>query len=60
MTTGGFGFLTRAYGLSFDNIVELELVTADGIVHVLNESSTARGGVEAGESRGSSAFARGH
>lgn len=39
MTIGGFGYLSRAYGLSLDNIVELELVLADGQVMTLNEAS---------------------
>lgn len=39
MTTGGFGYLCRAYGLSLDNLVEVEMVLADGQVVVLNESS---------------------
>ncbi|KAI3492980.1 hypothetical protein L1887_42355 [Cichorium endivia] len=39
MTTGGFGYLTRAYGLSLDNIVEVEMVLADGRIVTLNEES---------------------
>jgi hypothetical protein len=39
MTTGGFGYLCRAYGLSLDNLVEVEIVLADGRIMVLNESS---------------------
>ncbi|KAN0062702.1 hypothetical protein ACQY0O_004897 [Thecaphora frezii] len=39
MTTGGFGYLTRAYGLSLDNIVEVEMVLADGRIVTLNEDS---------------------
>ncbi|UZJ56336.1 hypothetical protein CBS101457_005656 [Exobasidium rhododendri] len=39
MTTGGFGYLSRAYGLSLDNLVEVELVLANGKVVVLNDSS---------------------
>ncbi|SNX82011.1 uncharacterized protein MEPE_00716 [Melanopsichium pennsylvanicum] len=39
MTTGGFGYLTRAYGLSLDNIVEVEMVLADGRIVTLNDSS---------------------
>lgn len=39
MTTGGFGYLTRAYGLSLDNIVEVEMVLADGTIVTLNEQS---------------------
>lgn len=39
MTTGGFGYLTRAYGLSLDNIVEVEMVLADGRIVTLNDES---------------------
>ncbi|PWY99940.1 hypothetical protein BCV70DRAFT_175384 [Testicularia cyperi] len=39
MTTGGFGYLTRAYGLSLDNIVEVEMVLADGRIVTLNKES---------------------
>lgn len=39
VTTGGFGYLVRAYGLSLDNLLEVEIVTADGRVRVLNEKS---------------------
>ncbi len=30
MMTGGFGFLGRSYGLSMDNLVEVEMVLSDG------------------------------
>lgn len=39
MTTGGFGYLMRAYGLSLDNITEVEMVLADGRIMTLNEES---------------------
>lgn len=39
MTVGGFGYLTRAYGLSLDNIVEVQMVLADGRIVTLNEES---------------------
>ncbi|CDS01566.1 hypothetical protein [Sporisorium scitamineum] len=42
MTTGGFGYLTRAYGLSLDNIVEVEMVLADGTIVALNEESKTK------------------
>ncbi|KAJ9474611.1 BBE domain-containing protein [Pseudozyma hubeiensis] len=42
MTTGGFGYLTRAYGLSLDNIVEVEMVLADGSIVTLNEESKTK------------------
>ncbi len=42
MTTGGFGYLTRAYGLSLDNIVEVEMVLADGRIVTLNEQSKTK------------------
>lgn len=47
MTTGGFGYLSRAYGLSLDNVVEVELVLADGRVMILNESSKSASAEEA-------------
>ncbi|CDZ98886.1 fad linked oxidase domain-containing protein [Phaffia rhodozyma] len=39
MTTGGFGFLSREYGLSLDCLVEVEMVLADGSIQVVNEHS---------------------
>ncbi|MEX2535553.1 MAG: FAD-binding oxidoreductase [Trueperaceae bacterium] len=35
---GGFGWLSRSYGLSIDNLVSAEIVTADGRQLVVNES----------------------
>jgi len=33
---GGFGWLSRQFGLSVDNLQSVELVTADGTVHVVD------------------------
>ncbi|EAU91190.2 FAD linked oxidase domain-containing protein [Coprinopsis cinerea okayama7 len=38
MLLGGFGFLSRLHGLSIDNLVEVEMVLADGRVVVVSES----------------------
>ena len=37
MVLGGFGFLSRLHGLSIDNIVEVEMVLADGSIVIVNE-----------------------
>ncbi|KAI0029943.1 hypothetical protein K488DRAFT_12332, partial [Vararia minispora EC-137] len=37
MLLGGFGFLSRLYGLSIDNLVEVEVVLADGSIVIANE-----------------------
>ncbi|THH18318.1 hypothetical protein EW146_g2635 [Bondarzewia mesenterica] len=37
MILGGFGFLSRLYGLSIDNLVEVEMVLADGSIVIVNE-----------------------
>ncbi|KAF5387248.1 hypothetical protein D9757_006855 [Collybiopsis confluens] len=37
MLMGGFGFLGRLYGLSIDNLVEVEMVLADGRIVIVNE-----------------------
>ncbi|KIK60801.1 hypothetical protein GYMLUDRAFT_73655 [Collybiopsis luxurians FD-317 M1] len=38
MLLGGFGFLGRLYGLSIDNLVEVEMVLADGRIVIVNEN----------------------
>ena len=37
MILGGFGFLSRLHGLSIDNLVEVEVVLADGRIVIVNE-----------------------
>jgi FAD/FMN-containing dehydrogenase len=37
MLLGGFGFLSRLHGLSVDNLVEAEVVLADGSIVIVNE-----------------------
>ncbi|OCH92054.1 hypothetical protein OBBRIDRAFT_727623 [Obba rivulosa] len=37
MLLAGFGFMSRLYGLSIDNLVEVEMVLADGRIVVLNK-----------------------
>ncbi|KAG6830947.1 hypothetical protein H0H87_006708 [Tephrocybe sp. NHM501043] len=37
MILGGFGFLSRLRGLSIDNLVEVEMVMADGRILIINE-----------------------
>ena len=37
MLLGGFGFLSRLHGLSIDNLVEAEVVLADGSVAIANK-----------------------
>ncbi|KIY46091.1 hypothetical protein FISHEDRAFT_48116 [Fistulina hepatica ATCC 64428] len=36
---GGFGFLSRLHGLSIDNLVEIEMVLADGTIVVADENN---------------------
>ncbi|KAJ3509303.1 hypothetical protein NLJ89_g5289 [Agrocybe chaxingu] len=38
MLLGGFGFLSRLHGLSIDNLVEVEMVLADGRIIVVSEN----------------------
>jgi FAD/FMN-containing dehydrogenase len=37
MILGGFGFLSRLHGLSIDNLVEAEMILADGSIVIVNE-----------------------
>ena len=37
MVLGGFGFLSQLHGLSVDNLVEVEMVLADGRIVIVNE-----------------------
>ena len=39
MLLGGFGFISRMYGLSVDNLVEVEMVLADGRIVTVNAES---------------------
>ena len=36
MLLAGFGFISRMYGLSIDNLVEVEMVLADGRIVTIN------------------------
>src|SRR5215211_6396704 len=33
---GGIGFLSRLYGMTIDNVITIEIVTADGRVHIVD------------------------
>src|SRR5262249_13104934 len=37
--SGGFGYLSRMYGLSMDNVIEVEMVLADGKVVIVSKDS---------------------
>ena len=37
MLLAGFGFLSRMHGLSVDNLVEVEMVLADGRIVIINK-----------------------
>ncbi|KZT27143.1 hypothetical protein NEOLEDRAFT_1146685 [Neolentinus lepideus HHB14362 ss-1] len=39
MILGGFGFLSRLHGLSVDNVVEMEVVLADGTIVIASQDS---------------------
>ena len=37
MILGGFGFISRMHGLSIDNVVEVEMVLADGRIVIVSK-----------------------
>ena len=37
MILAGFGFISRMYGLSIDNVVEVEMVLADGRIVIVSK-----------------------
>lgn len=39
---GGYSFASRSYGMSVDNLLSLTLVTADGVVRTVSETSPSR------------------
>lgn len=66
MVLGGFGFLSRLHGLSIDNLVEAEVVLADGSIVIVNEKEypgtfcrpALRRTLQQGKSRSLVGFAR--
>ncbi len=40
-TGGGIGFMVRKFGLTIDNLISAQVVTADGTIHTANEKENA-------------------
>ncbi|MGA2836601.1 MAG: FAD-binding oxidoreductase [Acidimicrobiales bacterium] len=38
---GGYSFVSRSYGLGCDNVISIDLVTPDGVLHHLHEGATS-------------------